>query len=176
MARYAKIIDEIAADQDVSRQTVAEWKRRPDFPAKTKTRGWWNLDRIGEWCKKNCVGKYRQGNEPRIKESDENRTLAEANRKLRWEQRETERLKKEKLLIEQAKELGELVEIGAVRKMYLETVATVSAVHDSLSDAVDRALPEKPPSSDAWPEIRERVLGLCQKLATDAASAMKELD
>ena len=100
--------------------------------------------------------------------------MAEANIRKTIEEAENQRIKKERQLVDQAKELGQILEAEEVTRFYLQTVATVTAVHDSMADAVDRALPEQAPSEEAWPEIRARVLGLCEKLKADASAAMQE--
>lgn len=177
MAEYART-DQLAAENfGVSRQTFSEWSRNSDFPRKSK-RGW-NLGTLDKWCKTNSKGPYRKraagSDSPFIDGNGTTITFTEANTRKTIEQAENERIKKERQLVEQAQELGQVVLIDDVRDIYLQTVATISAVHDSLSDAVDRAMPEQPPSVEAWPEIRARVMALCVKLGTDAAAAMQEL-
>lgn len=165
MAKFAKTHAEIAADCGVSRQTVAEWSRDPEFPSRTK-RGW-NLDRINQWCKRGGKGKYRRGSGGQSTDVD-GLTLAEAKIKLTAEQAENERIKKERQLVEQAKELGDILDYGEVLRLNAQMIATVKACVDSASTAGDRAIP------DSW-EHKEKVMAIFEKLETDIAVAMSEL-
>jgi hypothetical protein len=102
-------------------------------------------------------------------------SLTEANIRRTIEQAENERIKKERQLVDQARELGGILDAEEVHRINLQIVATLRALHDSFPDSLDRALPEAPPAADAWPEIRERALALAHKLGPDAYAAMKEL-
>lgn len=173
MATYAKTQSELAEKIGTSRVTISEAARSTDFPKSTK-KGY-NVDRVQAWFKKHSRGPFRKRGGGKATDVD-GVTLTEANIRRTLEQAENERIKKERQLVEQALELGQLVTIDDVKHIYSQTVATVSAVHDSLAEAVDRAMPEKAPSAKAWEEVRKRVMGLCEKLGTDASAAMMELE
>lgn len=172
MARHARTDTEIAEAFGVSRQTVCQWRLSSDFPEKTKSG--WNIDRVDAWAKANGKGPYRRGSggEPA---TIDGLTLAEAKLRHTFEQSENERIRKERQLVEQAAELGEIVYASDVLGFHARMVATITAVHDALIDAVDRALPEKDPNDQqAYTEARERALGICRKLKADAFAAMEE--
>ncbi len=177
MAEFAKTQAIAAEKLGVTRAALVDWSTHGDFPKATKSG--WNVDKIRAWAKKHSRGPFRRGAAGAANSGKATTvngvTLAEANIRKTIEEAENARIKKELQLAEQARGLGELVAVSDVRKLYKQTVATVSAVHDSLADAVDRAMPDAAPSESAWPAIRERVLGYCQKLGADAAAAMKEL-
>lgn len=158
---------EIAQAHDVNERTVARWTTLPGFPRKAKSG--WLIRNVDAFIEKNGLGNGPQ------EQAVGGVTLTQANIQHKIEQAENARIKKERQLTEQALELGQIVLADDVRDFYRQTVATVSAVHDSLGEAVERALPEKAPSKKAWPDIRKRVLGLCAKLSRDAASAMMEM-
>lgn len=171
MAKYAKTIDAVAEHFGVSRQTVTEWKRRPGFPEQTK-RGLYSLVRIEKWTRENGVGRHKgaaAGTGP------DGQTLADYNKQLRKEQAENERIKKERQLVEQAKELAQIVDVEDVRSDVSQMIATVVECASGLHTAIDRALPESTPAEDAWEEIRSKVLSLVEKLPADMSSAVNEL-
>lgn len=173
MAEFAKTQAIAAEKLGVSRASLVDWCRRPDFPKATK-RGW-NVDRIRAFAEKHGLGKSGRGKRGGSATLVDGVTLTEANIRLKVEQAENERIEKERQLVEQARELGEIVFASDVSKLMGQMVATITAVHDAVTDAVDRAAPEAPPSAEAWPEIRQRLIAICEKVKLDASSAMQEL-
>lgn len=174
MADYAKTQAVIASEFGVSRQTVSEWARSPDFPPKTK-KGW-NLDRLKKWTEKNGKGEFRKGSGGTTTNID-GLTLTEVKIRLTVEQAENERIKKERQLVEQAIELGDIVRASDVISIQSKMVATVVAVLDAMGDVTDRTIPEPlPDNQTAYDEMRERVMALCSKLKSDVYAAMQEID
>jgi hypothetical protein len=168
---YAKTSPELASAVGVARQTVTEWKRDPSFPAPTE--GGWDCEEVREWAKRNGKGPYRRIAAASVGddggEGDEGGavTLADAKLRLTIEQSENERIKKERQLVEQAAELGEIVFASDVLSFHARMIATVTAVHDALIDAVDRAIPD-------GTDHKSRVLEICGKLKADCFAAMEE--
>ncbi|MEN0109310.1 MAG: hypothetical protein AAF805_01180 [Planctomycetota bacterium] len=172
MPEYAETQAKLAVALGVSRPTIAEWRSQPSFPPKTK-RGW-NLDRVRRWAAKNGRGEHRRGSGGKST-SVQGVSLTQANIGLKLEQKENERIKKERQLVEQAAELGEIVYMSDVLRFHARMVATVTAVHDAATDAIDRALPEQIPTDESvYREARARALAICAKIKSDVASAMEE--
>jgi phage terminase Nu1 subunit (DNA packaging protein) len=169
--KYAQTKAHLAIALAVSRQSLTEISRHPEFPK--QTRNGWNIEHARKFMEKHGRGKHASRNGQSTKVSGE--TLTSANIRRTLEQAENERIKKERQLVEQAKEFGSILDAEEVRRLNLQIVSTIRALHDSFPDSIDRLLPEAPPAADAWPEIRERVIALANKLGPDAYAAMKEL-
>ena len=172
MAEYASTQADLAKKLGVTRATIIEWARDDKFPK--KTRNGYNVDRARAYAEKNQLGTFRVGRGGKSATVG-GVTLVEAKIKDTLEHAENERIKKERQLVEQAKELDEVLDRDEVRRLYMQTIATSSAVQDALTDAVDRAMPDQAPSAAAWPEIRERIMELHRKSTRDMAAAMQEL-
>jgi hypothetical protein len=171
-AKYAQTKAHLAAALKISRQALTEISRLPDFPK--RTRQGWNVERAKKFCEKHGRGKFasRSGRQTQIKGV----SLTEANIRRTLEQAENERIKKERQLVDQATELGDILDADETRRVVLQMVATVRSLLNALPDAGDRIMPEKPPAADAWPGIRERMMALLRRVEPDAYSAMKEFD
>lgn len=102
-------------------------------------------------------------------------TYTQANIRRTFEQGENERIKKERQLVEQAQELGGILDAEEVLRINLQIFSTICALLDAYPDSLDRLLPEAPPAADAWTEIRERAIASANKLRPDAYAVMKEL-
>lgn len=156
---YAKQTD-IANAHGVNVRTVARWVTLPEFPAKEKN-GYPKAE-VDEFVRANSLGKG-----PAAHKSGEV-TLTEARIKHTLESAENERIKKERQLVEQAKDLGQLLDANDVRSDVGQLVATFIACADALHTAIDRELPE---SFDG----KERVLALAAKFPKDIAAAVADL-
>lgn len=174
MATYCTTKAAIAREFEVSPRTVTEWTRSRDFPRQTK-RGW-NRAKIDAWCKERGAGPYHARRiAPDAQDQGEPGNLTEANIRLKREQAENWRIKKERQLVEQALELQQILLRHDVAKINSQMIASVHAVVDAVADARDRELPEKCPSAKQWKKLRRRMLEMDAKLLTDIHSAMEEL-
>jgi hypothetical protein len=158
---------EIANAHGVNLRTVARWVTVPGFPKKEK--GGWSKTAVDNFVAENTLGKKP------TKHEAAGMSLTESQILKNIEDAANSRIKKERQLVEQAQEFGEIVFMSDVRRQYEPIVATVMANQDALRDAQDRAMPESVPSAKAWPKIRESVLQFADKLKRDTAIAMKEL-
>jgi hypothetical protein len=171
-AKYAQTKAHLAAALKISRQALSEISRLPDFPK--RTRQGWNIEHARKFMEKHGRGKYasRNGKTKTINGIG----LTEANIRRTLEQSENERIKKERQLVDQAKELGQILDAEETQRVVLQMVATVRSLLNALPDAGDRIMPETPPAADAWPGIRERMMALLRRVEPDAYAAMKELE
>lgn len=158
---------EIANSYGVNQRTVARWVTVPGFPKKGK--GGWTKRDVDQFVADSTLGKGP------TEHKVNGVTLTEANIRKTIEDAENARIKKEMLLVEQAKQLGEIAFVTDVRADFSKIIATITECADAMSTAIDRALPDAHPSSDVWPELRAKVMAIADKLPRDIGSAVSDL-
>ena len=163
-----KTIKELASEIGVTRRTISNWRKLEGCPERHKDG--WDVAEWQEWLRGKGLGPY--GTQPDPEDSGK-ASLYEQNVRLRREQADNERIKKERQLVDQQRELGEIMLVADFRDYCGKSRGVVMTVMDSHSDAVDRELPEKCPTEDAWPEIRRRVMELSRQLSSQVANAME---
>lgn len=156
----------------ISRYTFVELARDPDFPKKS-AKGY-DIEACRSFCEKHGRGQYRKGSGGEST-SVGGVTLTEAKIKDTIEHAENERIKKERQIVEQARELGQILLLEDVQADVAKIIATVTECASALSTAIDRALPERPPSAKVWGEIRTKAIALADKLPRDIGAAVSEL-
>jgi len=163
---------ELAQRLSVSVKTIANWRDSyVDWPGRNES-GSFDMRRINAFCKRRSVGPC---NPVRGPAGQQHRTaIAEASRLLRIEQAENERIKKERQLVEQTRELGGILGANDVQEFYRQTVAVVAAVQDDFEADV-MALLGKELNAEEWPARRAAILELAGRLPNRTYEAMREL-
>lgn len=77
--------------------------------------------------------------------------------------------------IELEKKRGSILLAEDVLELFRRVAATSMTILDGLEDAIDRELPEKCPSEEAWRELKERALRTSRQIARDVASQIRML-
>ena len=165
MGEFAKTQTEAAKKLGVSRAT---------FITMSRCEKGYDLDACREFAKRNARGPYRRGSGGEATAVG-GVTLTEAKIRDTLEHAENERIKKERQLVEQAKELGQIVLLDDVQRDFAKIIATVSECSAAVSTAIDRALPDSVPAADAWPALRGRLIEIAEKLPRDIGAAVNDL-
>lgn len=166
MAKFAKTQTEAAPALGISRATFIACSKEPGFPKETKQG--WPLEAIDQWLQANGRGPYRRGSGGETTSDEDGVTLTEAKIKLTIEQSENERIKKERQLVEQAKEIEQILDRDDVERAFSQQIATTCEQVDALHTAADRTIPDEV-------ECKEAVLAMIAKLRSDIHSAISEL-
>lgn len=138
----------------VSTKTIAAWRDdHADWPGKEPD-GTFSIAKVLAFCKRHRLGPFNEtrgsGN---LREE-----LAEAKVALTREQAENERIKKERQMVEQAVELGEVLDREFVLRWHGQLAGVVTTSLDAIEEPIDRALPRDMPDAD-----REKVLDVLRR-------------
>lgn len=182
--RYARSLVDVAKAFGVTEKTVHTWKHKSGWPSKLKSG--WSIHAIDQWLKEHRLGPHIEdkpvATKPAPKANGNGReldhtqyTLTEARIIGTLEKAARDEIAKRRELIEEQRTLGNILLAEDVVEVYSQTRGIVATIVDSIYDAHDRELPEKCPSADAWPAIRERILELDRKLVSEIAGAMDGL-
>jgi hypothetical protein len=145
---YLRTTDAIAHAFGISKRAVKDWIAYADFPKRTQ-RGW-NKRKVDEWCKAHMAGPYR------VRRN--HKALDDASARLANERAENERIKKERALLEQARELGQILLRDDVDKILAEQRSIVLAEIEGFTDAIEADLKGAPRPARSRAQKRCRTL------------------
>ena len=128
---------------------------------------------VNAFCKRNRVGPFNP-----LKNGHNNGRTSYVEQRTAYlrERTETERLRKIQLEIETGLQLGKLWLDDDVRSLFGQPAGSVRATCEGFCDRLYRDVPEARPSEDAWPEIRQCILNLADRLNAMIADAVRQIE
>jgi len=162
---------ELARRLRVSTRTVENWRQYVDWPARGRS-GAFNLRKIDEFCERHGLGAHNPSRAPAAKSRQREYIRAKICKVV--EQAENERIKKERQLAEQAKELTEIVDASDVRTFCLRTKNVVTEAVGETTDKISKLLADRPADQDAWSATRSQILELAAGINVEIAAMMRQ--
>jgi hypothetical protein len=156
---------ELAARIGVTPRTIANWVTHPQWPGRRDS-GDFDVKAVRAFCDRHNLGPaIQQRNRSAGADRD---SLREALTVKTLEQSENERIWKERQLVAQAVEQGVVMLASDVVRKQSQSVATVMALQDAFSEAMDRALPESAVH-------KANVMAIVGRLPQDTYAAMRSI-
>lgn len=172
MAKQPKTYAQLSDRLGVSTRTIENWRERSDWPAR-KPDGRFDLRAIEAFCKRHLLGK---SNPVRNRDAaGKGQDLKAATIAWTLERAENERIKKERQLVAQERELSQVLLAADVEAEAERVRRIISEAHTRLASQAEELLPEDRTASPLeWQERREATLAIFCGLNRGIADAVRE--